>query len=114
MPRILIHFTHGLGDAVQLTCVFQHLQKYRPDWELNLQAQRGKHSVGHGYCQRVWHDQEPSPDHAFFHHVFKLDWWENYNCYSGCPNTKVTNCLHEVFRIQPDPALLTYKLHVSQ
>ena len=72
MPRALIHFTHGLGDAVQLTCVLQHLQKYRPDWELYLQAQRGKHSVGHGYCRRVWHDQEPSPDHAFFHQVFKL------------------------------------------
>ena len=31
-----------------------------------------------------------------------------------CPNTKVTNCLREVFRIQPDPALLKYKLHIGQ
>ena len=63
---------------------------------------------------RVWHDQEPSPDHGFFHQVFKLGWLENYNSYGDCPNTKVTNCLREVFRIQPDPALLKYKLHLGQ
>jgi hypothetical protein len=59
MPKVLIHFTHGLGDAVQLTSVLQHLQKYRPDWELHLQALRGKESVDRGYCTRVWHDQVP-------------------------------------------------------
>ena len=39
---------------------------------------------------------------------------ENYNCYADCPSTKVTNCLREVFGIQPDPALLKYKLHVGR
>lgn len=29
---VLVKFSHGLGDAVQLTCVLQHLQEYRPDW----------------------------------------------------------------------------------
>ncbi len=62
----------------------------------------------------VWHDQEPGPDHAFFHQVVKLAWWENYNAYADCSNTKVTNCLREVFRIQPDPALFKYKLHLGQ
>src|SRR5512136_3011602 len=99
MPNVLIHFTHGIGDAVQLTCVFQHLRKYRPTWELFLQAMRGKHSAGNGYCRRIWHDQEPSPDHAAFDRVFALNWCENYNAYGDCPNTKVTNCLREVFRI---------------
>lgn len=61
MQRTLIHFTHGLGDAVQLTCIFQHLQKYRADWELYLQAQRDKQSAGQGYCKRVRHDQEAGP-----------------------------------------------------
>ena len=28
---VLVKFSHGLGDAVQLTCVLQHLQKYRPE-----------------------------------------------------------------------------------
>src|SRR5262249_29902419 len=64
--------------------------------------------------QRVWHDQEPSPDHAFFDQVFKLGWYENYNRYADCPNTKVTICLREVFGIQPDPQLLKYHLHISQ
>jgi FkbM family methyltransferase len=112
--KVLIHFTHGLGDAVQLTCVLQHLRKYRPDWELYLQALRGKHSAGYGHCRRVWHDQEPQPDHAFFDRVFRLGWYENYNGYPDCPNTKVTNCLREVFGIQPDPALLRYRLHVGE
>jgi FkbM family methyltransferase len=111
--KALLHFTHGLGDAVQLTCVLQHLRKYRPDWELYLQALRGKHSAGHGWCRRVWHDQEPPPDRAFFDRVFRLEWYENYNAYTDCPNTKVTNCLREVFGIQPDPTLLQYRLHLG-
>lgn len=44
---------------MQLTSVLQHLCAYRPDWELHLQALRGKHSVRQGYCREVWHDQEP-------------------------------------------------------
>lgn len=113
MKKILIQFTHGLGDAVQLTCVLQHLKKYRPDWQLYLIAKRGKHSVGYGYCEKVWHDQEPAPDPASFDHAFDLGWFENYNGYTDCPNTKVTNCLREVFAVEVDPALLTYKLHTD-
>ncbi len=83
MKRILIKFTHGLGDAVQLTVALQHLRKYRPDWELYLHAKRGKHSVGYGYCTQVWHDQEPGPDEKQFHHIFDLGWYENYAIDSG-------------------------------
>jgi hypothetical protein len=90
MARNLIDFTHGFGDAAQLSRVLQHLRKYRPGWELYLQALRGKESVGRGYCNRVWHDQEPSPDHAFFDRVYGLEWFENYNAYTDATNSKVT------------------------
>jgi len=111
--KLFINFTHGLGDAVQLTSVLQHLQKYRPEAELYLRARRGKQSVGHGYCRKVWHDQEKQPSSQDFDVTYDLGWWENYNAYSDVPCTKVTNCLREVFKLQPDPALLNYKLHVS-
>ncbi len=112
--KVLIHFTHGLGDAVQLTVVLQHLARLRPDWELYLQALRGKHSAGHGYCLRVWHDQEPSPDHAAFDRVYRLDWWECYSTYTDSPSTKACNCLREVFGIQPMAELCHYRLHLSR
>lgn len=107
--RTLIKFNHGLGDSVQLTCVFRHLKKYRPDWDLYLRAKRGKHTAGRGHCVRVWHDQEEAPPRDF-HQTFDLPWWENYNGYGDCPNSKVTNCLREVFKIDPDPGLMKYQL----
>lgn len=113
MARILIEFPHGLGDTAQLTVVLQHLQHYRPDWELFVKAQRGKHTAALGYCTRVWHDQEPNPDHAFFDVVYELDWWECYTAYPTHPSTKACNCLREVFGITPDSKLLKYKIHIT-
>lgn len=111
--KVLIIFNHGLGDAVQFTSVLQHLKKYKPEWEISLLAKRGKHSAALGYCEQIWHDQEPAPDQAAFEKVFDLGWWENSNRYGDCPNTKVTNCLREVFNIEPDPELLNYKVNVT-
>jgi FkbM family methyltransferase len=111
--RVLIEFDHGIGDAIQLTAVLQHLRKYRPEWELYLWALRGKHSVGHGYCKRVWHDQQLKPAREDFDRVFKLDWWECGHCYADSPSTKAAQCLRDVFGLQPDPELMRYKLHVS-
>lgn len=92
--------------------MLQHLQKYRPDWELFLLAKRGKHSAGTGYCSRIWHDQEPAPDRKDFDRCFDLGWYENYNAYADVPSTKVTSCLRDVFKMDVDPALLRYKLNI--
>lgn len=112
--KALFRFTHGLGDSVQLTSVFAHLAKYRPDMELYLLALRGKHSSGRGHCKQIWHDQEPAPSVEEFQSFYDLGWWENYNSYTDCTNTKVTNCLREEFGITPDLTLLRYFLNPSE
>src|SRR6516225_911916 len=56
---VLIRFAHGLGDAVQFTAVLRHIQKHRPEWEVDVTSLRGKHSAFHGLCRRSYHDQEP-------------------------------------------------------
>ena len=53
-PRSLIKFRHGLGDAVQLTTVLQHLKHYHPDWDVDVAALIGKHSAFHGLCRKVF------------------------------------------------------------
>lgn len=111
--NVLIDFMHGLGDSVQLTIVLQHLRRHRPDWNLFLRALRGKHSVGFGYCERVWHEQEEQPDPKFFHKTYKLDWWECYSTFTDSPSTKACNCLREIFGIKPDRDLLEYRVAVS-
>ena len=50
---VLIDFRHGLGDAVQLTSVLQHLRQYHPDWCIDVAALGGKHSAYGGLCRRV-------------------------------------------------------------
>src|SRR6516165_2080042 len=49
---ILIKQAYGLGDAVQLTCVLQHLAKHRPDWSIDVATGIGKHSAFRGLCRQ--------------------------------------------------------------
>jgi FkbM family methyltransferase len=109
--KVLIRFTHGLGDAVQLTAVLRHLERYRPGWEVDVCSGVGKHSLFRGLCRRTFTDRD-GYDRGY-DHVYDLGWYENYNHYPDCPNTKVTNCLREVFDIEPDPALLAYAVRPS-
>lgn len=109
MPRVLIRFTHGLGDNVQLGCVLGHLRRHRPDWEVHLLTQPGKETLFRGRCASAVADERELA--GGFDHTFDLGWYENYNAYPDCPNTKVTNCLREVFGVEPDPALLRYEVH---
>ena len=51
---VLIDFRHGLGDAVQLTSVLQHLRHYHPNWSIDVAALGGKHSAYGGLCRRGW------------------------------------------------------------
>jgi len=111
--KILIDFSHGLGDAVQLTLVLQHLQKYHPTWDLNLFALIGKHSVGKGYCSNIWHDKEARPNKDIFDRQYNLQWVECYSTYTDSPSTKACNCLREIFHITPDQNLLKYKLFID-
>jgi FkbM family methyltransferase len=108
--RLLIKFRHGLGDAMQLTTVLQHLRHYHPDWEIDVAALVGKHSAFHDLCRRVFVlDREEIPQ-AGYDRVLDLDWPECPACYADSPSTKVERCLREVFHLQPLPELCTYTI----
>jgi FkbM family methyltransferase len=111
--RILVRFTHGLGDAVQLTVVLRHVQKHRPDWVVDMYSLRGKHSAFYGLCRRSYHEQEAERPGGPYANEYDLGWFENYNGYTDRPNSKVTNCLQEIFDIPYDPELGRYQVQVS-
>jgi hypothetical protein len=110
--RVRINFAHGLGDATQFTVVLKHLRKYRPDWIVDVRCGRGKESALRGLCRRVYHDQEPEPEGPYDTSI-DIGFYENYNKYADRPNSKVTNCLHEVFGLNWDAPLGRYEVAIS-
>ncbi len=110
--RLLIKFSHGLGDCVQLGVILKHLRKHRSDWEVDVVVGRGKHTALNGLCHRVWHSDE-SRDSERYDTELVLGWYENYNRYPDRPNSKITNCLREVFGLDHDESLGRYECDVS-
>ena len=108
--KILIHFTHGLGDAAQLTTVLEHLQKYRSEWVVDVSTLVGKHSAFHGLCSKVFVQGRSAPPCCQYQQKFFLDWHECHTSYSDSPSTKAERCLREDFGITPDPALCRYTI----
>lgn len=109
MTTVLIDFPHGLGDCVQFSVVLKHLARHRSGWEIDVRMGRGKHTAVQGLCRRVFHDQQPRPG-GHYDTRAALGWYENYNRYTDRPNSKITNCLHEVFGIDYDPSLGRYEI----
>lgn len=107
--KILIKFMHGLGDAVQLTCVLQHL-KWVNGWDVDVQSLYGKHSALRGVCTHSYHEREPTPDYEF---VYDLAWWECDKIYEDSPSTKAARCLRDVFSIQPNEQFMRYQVSPS-
>jgi len=112
--KLLIRFGHGLGDAVQLTAVLQHLRRERPSWWIEVAALIGKQSAARGLADKVYHDREPKPDASAYDHVFDLKWQECNTIYSDSPSTKAARCLRDVFGIAPNPSLMTYTISVGK
>lgn len=112
---VLIEFTHGLGDSVQLTIVLRHLAKHRPHWDVDIATLPGKDSCFTGLCRSVF--LIDSDEHKVIRdsadRKFRLEWWENYSEFANAPKTKVTNCLKEIFGIDPDLSLYRYSIEVG-
>jgi 2-polyprenyl-3-methyl-5-hydroxy-6-metoxy-1,4-benzoquinol methylase/ADP-heptose:LPS heptosyltransferase len=107
--RVLLRQQHGLGDAVQLTIILKHLRHYHPDWQIDVELSRGKHSVAQGLCHQVWtHRDNPAKDN--YDKIFHLNWPEANACYEDFPSDKVTRCLYDVFRLAPLPELYVYEI----
>ena len=111
--NVLLKFRHGLGDAVQLTAVLQHLAHYHPEWTVDVAALVGKHSAFHGLCRRSIASDRETVDPSQYRQVFDLDWPENHSCYTDSPSTKVERCLRDVFNLQPLPDLFSYSIQRS-
>jgi SAM-dependent methyltransferase len=111
---VLIKQAYGLGDAVQVTCVLQHLAKHRPDWSIDVAAGIGKHSAFRGLCRRSLILGRDAIDHGQYRLVFDLGWFECYGVYDDSPCTKVCNCLREEFGIAPELPLLKYRINVRE
>lgn len=112
--NVLIKFSHGLGDAVQLTAVLKHLRRYRPDWDVDVAALAGKHSAFYGLCRQVYVLKEQRADETRYDRVFDLGWHECSTSFSEWPSTKVERCLTEVFRMIPDPELCSYSIRIGE
>lgn len=114
MTKLLFRFTHGLGDAVQFTCVLKHLDRHRPDLQIDVAALIGKHSCFHGLCNAV-HVLDRDPiDESQYNDVRWVGWYENYSENKNSPYTKVCNYLREEWGIEPAEELLRYTIQVSE
>lgn len=108
--NVLIEFRHGLGDAVQLTAVLKHLGHCHPDWNVDVAALHGKHSACRRLCGRSYFLDRDAIDRASYDEVFPLEWLECHAVEAGCPSTKTTRCLREVFHLSPIPELCRYTI----
>jgi len=112
--KVLIEFRHGLGDAVQLTTVLQHLQRYRSSWDVEVSTLVGKHSAFHGLCNRVYVQGRDAVPCCQYNQRFHLDWHECHSSFSDSPSTKAERSLREDFGITPDPDLCRYSIQRSE
>jgi hypothetical protein len=109
--KILIKFGHGMGDAVQLTVVLQHLRKYHPNWTIDIITFYGKHSVFEYLCDNLYiSGDKEKVDEANYDEVFDLGWWEPRESSGDHPCTKAEKCLKDVFDLPIDKNLCSYKM----
>jgi ADP-heptose:LPS heptosyltransferase/SAM-dependent methyltransferase len=109
---VLLQFHHGLGDAVQLTMVLQHLRVAHPDWSVDVAALQGKHTAFMDQCNGALILNQARIDPAHYDKAFVLDWHECRSDLATCPSTKAARCLQEVFQITPQADLCRYLIHV--
>lgn len=93
---------------MQAGVVLKHLRKYRPDWCIDIKVGYGKHSALVGLCNRVYTDKDVLPLDTYSTKVM-VAFFENHAGYPDRPNSKVTNCLRDVFGLEYDPSLGRYE-----
>lgn len=111
---VLIEFSHGLGDAVQLTMVLEHLRHERPDWNIDVRALIGKHSAFTGLCRNVGILDRDPPQRNGCAQTLRLEWPECRAGYADSPSTKAARCLREVFQITPRAEWCRYSIRASE
>jgi ADP-heptose:LPS heptosyltransferase len=113
--KLLLLFGHGLGDAVQLGVVLQHLRHYHPDWTIHVGGLKGKESAWHGLCDRAFNKEAESPDRSAYDRVLDVRWGECFQWLAADrPSTKAMLALAEDWHLDPVPSLLFYRIQVGE
>lgn len=99
---------YGLGDAVQVSAVLRHVQRYRPEWKVYFQAEPGRETVGVGIAHRVLVYKDLVDVH--FDAEVQIVLYDTPTNWEDRPNTRVTSCLHERFGIEWDRELARYQV----
>jgi hypothetical protein len=108
--KVLIDFSHGLGDAVQFTIVLQHLRERYPNLTIDVLASVGKTSCFAGLANKTFNSRREISDRH--DQRIRLDWWECDQTFDNVPSTKASKCLKEVFGIEP--TIKPYLIHVPE
>lgn len=114
--RISLFPGYGLGDAVQMSAVLQHVVAARPDWSIDFYAERGRETVGRGIVDRCFVLGAGDND-CHYDLETEIVLYDTRTNWTDRPNTRVVSCLHERFglpwraelgryRIQPTPVVL--------
>jgi hypothetical protein len=107
---VKLHPGYGMGDAVQMSSVLQHLAKYKRSWIIFYRAEGQFHTVGYGIAHKILN--APSPmDIDSEVEICLYDTWANWH---DRPNTRVSSCLHDTFGLGWDPECAKYKVNVTQ
>ena len=110
----LIIFSHGLGDAVQLTRVLAALRADRPDDIWDVATNAGKQSLLDGLVVASWdlgsRAYRDHCRHANYDRVLTLTWDECHQCYHMAPATKASLCLDKVFGLPPGASPGPYRV----
>lgn len=113
-PTLLLRFTCGLGDHIQLTVLLQHVRALYPHVAVDLACHASKATgfVEAGLVRAVYNiGSEPA---GSYDAERRLYWHEPATCYADSPSTKAERCLKEIFGIAPREEFCSYKIGVSQ
>ena len=110
---ISLHRGYGLGDAVQMSAVLQHVCKYQPNWKVDYQAEEGKHQVGRGIVANTFDYGTPYPHDPYDAEV-QIVLYDRWYGFVDRPNTHVSSCLRECFAIGWDAECGRYRVEVSK
>lgn len=109
---VSLHPGYGLGDAVQVSVVLQHLQRRHPSWIMDYQAEDGYHQVGCGIANHTFARGEPYPTPHYDAEIQLLlydKWWG----FTDRPNTHISACLRDCCGLDWNAACSKYCVGIS-
>lgn len=110
---ISLHRGYGLGDAVQMSAVLQHVAKAHSNWIIDYQAEEGKHQVGRGIVANTFAYGQPYPSEHYDGEV-QIVLYDKWHGYHDRPNTHVSSCLRECFDLEWNQESGRYRVNVSE